>query len=643
MKTIGRCIAAGLGSCCLGLLTADAEPERLHLADELVLASPIIEGDCATPWGGVVTTVSEDQIERLNAYDLATALRRTPGVTISRYNRVGSFGGGEGGAVFVRGMGSSRPGGEIVMMLDGVPVGNGLWSHPLLDLASIGPASRIDVYKGPHPTIYGNAFSAVNIVPKSWTEGRPNARLSLAFGSDATWHQGAEGGGACGLFDFFVGQSTARSDGHRAESAGRQSEIHAQLGWQLGEHWRLAAFALATDGMANDPGPQGAPQLRDGCYETREWLTTLALSHEHDRASGYVKLFLTRGDGEWYDQAGGAEDTLNDWYGYGLRLREDIRPWEGGEISLGLDYDATEGDAKFTTDAGTISYFDRETLRLLSPFVGVNQMLGDRASWWCQPSVGLRYYTHNVFAAAFAPQMGLNFGRGPVEGHLSYARGINYPGLNVAVFSQNVIAALGNAWRDLDPETLEHVEGGVSFHVGDTATVGLTLFYDEGKDRYVFCRDGGGGPPNAWENIESFRQRGAELTATVRPHDTLSLFGGITYLDPDPGDLPYSPEWTVVGGANWRFHPSVELSLDLEWIDRMHVASQARLLNGVNTATVGAHLLLNAKLTYHFQAGERLRGKVFVALENALGEDYEYQPDYPMPGFSAMTGLEVSF
>jgi outer membrane cobalamin receptor len=643
VKTIGRCIAAGLGSCCLGLLAADTEQERLQLADELVLASPITEGDQATLWGGVITTVSECQIERLNAYDLATALRRTPGVTISRYNRVGSFGGGEGGAVFVRGMGSSRPGGEIVMMLDGVPVGNGLWSHPLLDLASIGPAARIEVYKGPHPTVYGNAFSAVNIVPKSWTEDRPNGRLSLAFGSDATWHQSAEGGGACGPLDFLVGQSTARSDGHRADSDGRQSEAHAQLGWQLGQHWRLAAFALTTDGMANDPGPQDAAELRDGCYGTREWLATLALSHEYDLASGQAKLFLTRGDGEWYDQAGNADDTLSDWYAYGLRLREDIRPWENGEVSLGLDYDATEGEAKFTTDASATSYFDRETLRLLSPFVGLNQLLGDRADWWCRPSVGLRYYTHNVFAEAFAPQAGLTFGHGPAEGHLNYARGINYPGLNVAVFSQNVIAALGDAWRDLDPETLDHIEGGVSLHVGDIATVGLTLFYDEGKDRYVFYRDGGGGPPNAWENIESFRQRGAELTATVRPHESLSLFGGITYLDPDPGDLPYSPEWTVVGGANWRCHPAVELSVDLEWVDRMHVASQARLLNRMNTETVGAHLLLNAKLTYHFQAGERLQGKVFVALENALDENYDYQPDYPMPGFSAMTGLEVSF
>jgi iron complex outermembrane receptor protein len=612
----------------------------LQLAEELVLASPIIDGDRATAWGGVVTTVSEDQIDRLNAYDLATALRRTPGVTISRYNRVGSFGGGEGGAVFVRGMGSSRPGGEIVMMIDGIPVGNGVWSHPLLDLASIGPATRIDVYKGPQPAIFGNAFSAVNIVPKSWMEDRFGARLSLAFGSDATWHQSAETGVAHGPIDVFVGQSFSRSDGHRPESDGRQSEFHGQLGWALDEHWRLGVFALSTDGVADDPGPLGRPEEREGSYETREWLTTISLSHEYDTVSGHVKFYATQGDGEWYDQTGDADDTLNDWFGYGLRLREELRPWEGGTIAFGADYDALAGKATFTTDAGAVSYFDKETFRLLSPFVGLTQTFGSDDGWWWRPSAGVRYYNHNVFDEELAPQAGLTFGAGAFSGHLSYARGVSYPGLNVVTFSQNVIPGLGDSWRELEAETLDHFEMGGSYAFGEAVAADLTLFYDKGENRYVFS---GSWPSMSWSNIESFRQRGAELALTVRPCGDLSLFGGVTYLDPDPADLPYAPEWTLVGGANWRFHPAFELSVDVEWVDRMYVGSQARKLDVANTEEVDAHFLVNAKLTYQFPMGERLEGKVFLALENLLDEDYEYQPDYPMPGLSAMTGLEVRF
>lgn len=637
-STIHRCVGVALAFGATLLPAQDRNPERLQLAEELVVASPIIEGDRATTWGGLVTTVSAEQVENLNAYDLAAALRHTPGVTISQYNRVGSFGGGEGGAVFVRGMGSSRPGGEIVLRVDEVPVGNPVWNHPLLDLASIGPASRIEVYKGPHPAVFGNAFSAIDIVPKSWTADRPGTRLSLAYGNDSTWHQGFETGARVGAVDYVLGQTYASSDGHREEANGRQSELHGRVALALDEHWRLAVFGLATDGMANDPGQLDNPSTRNGCYETSEWLGTLTLSHEYDQASGSIKVFATQGNGEWYDQAGTADDTLNDWFNYGLRLHEDIRPWEGGTIRTGVDYDANAGTCKFTTDTGSVSRFDETTLRLLSPYVAVAQLIGDKSGWWMEPSAGLRYYHHNLFGDAVAPQAGLTFGHDPVEAHLSYSRGVVYPGLNVIVFSQDVLPALGDSWQDLEPETVDHFEGGLSWQVSELATLGLTLFYDEGQDRYVFSF-----PGPAWTNIESFRQRGGELTATLRPREDLSLFAGVTYLDPDPADLPYSPEWTLTGGANWRFHPAFELNVDVEWIDSMHVLSQARRVGATNDVTVGSHLVVNAKLTYHITVHEDVKGKLFIALENALDEDYEYQPGYPMPGFSVMTGVEVSF
>jgi iron complex outermembrane receptor protein len=619
-----------------GLLLA-GEPERLQLAEELVVASPIIEGDRATDWGGLVTTVSAEQIDDLNAHDLAAALRRTPGVTITRYNRVGAFAGGEGGAVFVRGMGSSRPGGEIALRIDGITIANPVWNHPLLDLASIGPAASIEVYKGPQPANFGNAFSAVNIVPKSWTSECPGTRLSLAFGNDSTWHQGVETGAAYGPFDIVLGETHSQSDGHRPYSSGRVTEAYGQIGIALDEHWRLAFFGLATDAQAEDPGLLNTPASRDGTYESRDWLGTVTLSHEYDQASGAIKFYMTKGSGEWYDQATtlptDTRDTLNDWRNYGVHLHEDIRPWEGGTIRLGLDHDISQGQCKYIAANNSASYFDRHTLHLFSPYAAVAQRFELEDGWWFQPSAGLRYYKHNYFGEAFAPQAGLTFGKGAFDWHLSYARGVVYPGINVIV-----IFPLANSWRDLDPELVDHFEGGVTWRANEQTTLGLTLFYDEGNDRYVFAF-----PGPAWTNIESFRQRGGELTATFRPREDLSLFAGATYLDPDPSDLPYAPEWTLTSGFNWRFLRDWELNADVTWIDSMHASSQARRLNAVNSDVVGSHLLANVKVTYHFTLVQRVEGKVFVAVENAFDEDYEYQPGYPMPGISFMTGVEVSF
>jgi outer membrane receptor for ferrienterochelin and colicin len=85
-----------------------------------ITASPLIQGNASDAYASFSTRMPADQVQDLNAVDLVSALRSTPGVTISRFNPVGTFGGEEGGAVYIRGMGSSRPGCEIKTYVDGV-------------------------------------------------------------------------------------------------------------------------------------------------------------------------------------------------------------------------------------------------------------------------------------------------------------------------------------------------------------------------------------------------------------------------------------------------------------------------------------------------------------------------------------------
>ena len=138
---------------CMALALAMAFPVSFTWADQTltlpavtITASPIIDGNFTDPFGSYSTSVSASQIQDLNAVDLASALRRTPGLTISRFNPVGAFGGEEGGAVYIRGMGSSRPGSEIKTYIDGVPFYMGVWNHPLLDLLPTHGMQGIDVF-----------------------------------------------------------------------------------------------------------------------------------------------------------------------------------------------------------------------------------------------------------------------------------------------------------------------------------------------------------------------------------------------------------------------------------------------------------------------------------------------------------------
>ena len=625
-----------------GLEQAWAESGEARHLGEIIVQEPIIQGNSVDDFGSLTTTVTEDQIERLNAQDLGTALRKTPGVSISRYNPIGSFGGGEGGAVFIRGQGSSRPGAEIKTYVDGVPMYMSIWNHPLLDLMAIDAAESIEVYKGPQPQKFGNAFSVVNLVPKSRRQDGYTTRLHLAGGSYSTLVTKAEHGGRTGDWDYYLGGGYRTSDGHRSDADGTTRNLYGRLGYQFNDSWDVSLFTLATDNEASDPGAEDAPpSTKEGTYETRALLTSLTLSHQYPSAEGSLKLYHNIGEGDWLDQPtstpGLDEDLFNNFQFYGLKAKETVRLWPGGKLLSGFDWEVTEGDWDKEFSDGTTESWDGHDMTILSPYAGINHQFGSRSGFYVIPSAGTRYYNHSDFESQWAPHAGIIAGFKKTELRLNYARGVVYPGLDVVVFSETVIPPLGASWEDLDPELVDHFEAGLSHRFTESLKADLNVFVDEGQDRYVFTT-----PPAgfAYQNIEDFRINGLETTVQFKPVSSLSVFGGATWLDTDPSDLPYAPELSLSSGINWGFLENFTLSLDSEYLSDMHVNSQARKAGAMNTQEVESYFLLNGKLSYAFaldRAG--LEGELFVAGENLTDTDYEYLPDYPMPGINGMVGI----
>jgi iron complex outermembrane receptor protein len=210
----------------------------------------------------------------------------------------------------------------------------------------------------------------------------------------------------------------------------------------------------------------------------------------------------------------------------------------------------------------------------------------------------------------------------------------------VQVFSQAVLPALGQSWKDLDPEVLDHFEVGLRHDFGTLARAEATLFRDAGRDRYVIVP----APPfpPRYANIEEYTLRGLELALTLWPTDDVSLFAGATFLDPEPADLPYAPHTSISLGGTWSFLEHWRLAIDGQHVSSMHVGSQARRAGTENAKEVDASTVVNARLGYGW-TWERLQGEIFVAAENLFDADYEYQPGYPMPGTTAMVGLDLRF
>ena len=638
-------------SCCFWFFSVqnsfaeENQPQKdiFQLEEVVVTAPAIIEGNEVSRYGSQKTIVTEEQISDLNAQDLPSALRKTPGIVISRHNPVGSFGGGEGGAVFIRGMGSSRPGAEIQTLVDGVPMFVSVWTHPLMDVLSVDNIDSIDIHKGAQPVLFGNmAFGAVNTHTKRKLEEGFTSKVRASYGFHDTWTEVLEHGGKVERFDYYLVQSWRRSAGHRPNADGELQNYFGRAGYQLSENWDLTMVLNHTDNWADDPGREDRSLPPDGRFSTEDDLTIATLSNRYAWGEGYLKVYWDNGDIDWVDQDGTPGlDTLTDYDNHGMKAREVFRPWHGGEILAGLDVDYIRGEVDFRDPSGPDQHFPRETFRIIGPHIAFSQLIGSRQGFYIIPSAGIRYMMHSEFKDEAAPQIGIVVGYKDAELHAFYSKGVNFPGIFVKV--QNDVFLPGdNKWEDLRPEMLDHFEFGISHKTKKAAIFDLTCFYDNGKDRIVVS------PPPPFppvlENIGEFRTRGVEGTMTLSPIPEWSIFAGFVYLDADPEDLPYTPEWTASAGMNYRFLEKYQISLDALYVDKQFVTSRARQEGTVNTDAVRSYSLLNGKLTYDFTLYQgSVKCQAYLAGENLTDTDYEQKKGYPMPGISGMAGLCFEF
>jgi iron complex outermembrane receptor protein len=594
-------------------------------------------------FGAAPTTISEAQLRDLAPLDFASALRRTPGVTITRYNQVGAFGGAEGGAVFLRGMGVSRPGGEIKTMVDGVPKLNGVFNHPLLDLLSVDSAAGIMVHPRAAPLEFSNTFAAVNIVTPRVEQPGQVLRAAVAGGSFGTYVERIDVGAKLGAFDYYLNQSLRGSDGHRPDSDGRLENYFLRLGWDLSPQWNLSYEVNRTNNRATDPGvegaPAGPPSTRGETYDNADWLQIAVLSHRHPRAEGSLRAYLNDGEGNWTRrQYSGNADSLNDWTLYGVRWRETLRLWEGGEIVAGTDLDYDRGTStSVPLPPARPNVFGPATSRIFSAYSGVNHALALDGTDFI-PSIGIRYYDHDTLGSSWAPQVGLVAATGGTTWRAGFSRAINHPGLEVRALSQ-FIPALGTSWMNLKPEEADQFELGVRHAFSPESSLAVTLFRNNMRDRYVIAFPPP--PPPRYVNLGDYRTEGVEAMAETSPTKGLALFLGASFLRTGPDGLPYAPESTFTGGLNWRIAPGWFLGADGCYTSAMHVYSEARAAGTANPFTVGAQFILNARLSRRFSwgANNTRRGEFYLAGENLTDRQFAYTPGYPMPGINWMLGF----
>ncbi len=619
-------------------LTAPTMAKEPQLPEVEVVSTPIVEDIRITNDAVQITTVSEKQIESLNALDLLSALRRVPGVTISRFNLVGSYGGAAGGAIYLRGMGAERPGAEIQTLIDGRPVFQGIFTHPLMDLLGVDNIDRIDIYKSPQPVSFGNmSYGVVNIITKRKTTEGIETKAGLTYGEHNTLNSYIKHCGKVNGWDYNLIGSYKKSDGHRDNADGELQNYFARIGKELSKHWDVTLTLLHTDNWAQDPGRLGAavPPVIPR-FASKSTAFDLTVSNRYENTTGFAKIYFEDGEVRWrqYDTAQKHVFFSNsDWKTKGLKIEQKTTPWSGGELTVGYDY-IRYGGAFEEVRPTSRRTLDETYFYNSAPYVSISHTFGEVLQ--VIPSVGVRYNMSKEFDDDIGWQSGLVVRYKDTEFHARYAKGFNLPGV-YAVFQYTKMWNQGDKWKTIKPELINHYEIGISHAFTNWLKGSLTAFWNYGKDRFIFKS-----PPPRFENLESYHIRGEELTLTLNPMKDLEMFFGVTHQNRSPENLPYSPKISMTSGINWQFMNRFLLSTDAQYVASRYVGNPR-----YPTATpdkVGAYLNLNARLNYRLtDKGSPFETNIFISGENLTNRKYEFLKGYPAPGRTMMAGVNVSF
>jgi iron complex outermembrane receptor protein len=631
-----KAIPLAVALLCAGTVHA----QNATLSTVSVTASPIIEDNRVDKFSSFSTVVTENQLRDQNAVDLASALRHTPGVEISRYNPVGSFGGDQGGAVYIRGMGVSRPGSEIKTYVDGVPVYMGVWNHPLLDLLPVNGMQSVTINKSPQPQINGNNFASINLETKRATEDGIHGSGRVSAGSFGTVVEQVDLAGRSGALDFSLAQGYAKSNGHRANSDGELNNLMGRLGAKLSEHWSVGVSFLSVDNKAKDPydnrltAPATAPR-----YESSTNMISAFVSHQHGDWRGEFRVYDNQGKGNLYDDARpmvGWGTFLTNFSMSGLRWKEQFSPWAGGTVVLGIDQDKVSGEVNGPNTGG---WTKMPEFRVTSPHLALSQNIELSKNWALVPSAGVRTYNHSQYASRTAPHAGVSLVSEQLTIFANVSRGINYPGLEGAALQAAIpFMFAGTTWKKLSPEELDHQEIGVKFAPTEATQIDLSLFRDEVKNRYAYDLSFAS---TTFYNLGTYRTNGAELSVKQKIARDWAVFGGLTLLDPSISNLPYTPKTAFTAGVNGQLGP-IRVAVDAQYQSEVFALSRDRNTLNPNIQRVGAYTVVNARLSYPVSALGK-KGEVFIAAENLFDRDYAYRPGYPMPGRNGQLGVSASF
>lgn len=573
--------------------------------------------------------------------------------------------------ISVRGFGTRSTFGVrgVRILIDGIPAtmpdGQGQASS-----ASLASASRIEILRGPAAQLYGNSAGGVLQVFTKDPPLKPEATVSLGFGSDNQQLLGLSAGGGNDTLGGVIDVSQYSTDGYRDHSAARRTTINAKVVAKPSSDTRITAILNSFDqplsqdplGLTRADFQKNPRQVVPGAitFDTRKTITQQQVGvlleqrlSANDKLNARVyggtrQVFQTLAfPGDELVQAGGIINLDRGYGGIGLNWTHDTElndlplQW-----TLGVETDAlSERRQGFVNNRGAQGAMRRDE----SDHAKSTDVFG-QIDW--------------TFAPQWRATAGVRVGRVKLSVNDDYIMPnpdatLNNPDDSGSVEYTHTSPVVGLAWRANDnvniyanvgkgfetptlAESAYRISGtgpnlglfastSVQAEMGARIKSGrhqmdFAVFNSRSKNEIVQERSVFGRA--VFQNVDGVERRGAEAAWRSDWNSRLSSSLAYTWLDArfrksfrsangttNSGNrLPGTPEHSLYTELQYRWQNAVTTAVEMR-------AETKSYVNDINSDATGAYAVFNVRAGYEFNAGPA-KLMLFGRIDNVFDRAY---------------------
>jgi vitamin B12 transporter len=546
-----------------------------------------------------ISVINSDQIERAGQSSLVEVLQTQPGIQISN-----TGGPGKQSSIFIRGTNPRH----VIVLVDGVRFNSATDGATALENIPVALIDRIEILRGPSASLYGqDAIGGVIQIFTKKGSGKPNAHISLGYGSFNTKTAQAGAYGSLNDTSFNLGISSVDTDGFSAlktrnpnlndDDGYRNLSVTGSLSHKISPDHELGLQLLHSKGRtrfdspsnllyAVEPGFSDYADLTQYTYSvysknnlSKNWLSTLRIGEGSDELVNFSAI----------DNFGTPPRNL-------YRTQQQQFSWQNDiNLPLGkltLAYDRLEERVKSTTN------YNQTSRNNDGYYAGYLANIGNHALQLNYRSDhNTRFGNNDTEGIAYGYQLNQNW-----RTTASYGTSFRAPSFNDMFFPDFFGYALSNP--DLKAEKSKNIEASIRYSQ-DKTNASITIYENKIKDLIVFT-----GIP---ENIKKAKIQGVTFAAS-HAWNNWEISGSADILSPRDEDS----DNLLIRRAHRNASAIINYTIGNLRLGAETLAVSRRYEDVANTNPIAGYAIFNLIANYKIQPSWTLQARI----NNFLDKDY---------------------